>query len=49
MSKKHFVRAAALVRSLSTEYDKETARFVFIQLFSVEPRFDEERFRKACE
>lgn len=50
MTKKHFEYAAEIVANLESPYDRETATAVFIRLFyRYNDRFDEDRFRKACE
>lgn len=49
MTKKHFEAAAEIVKAVEIQSEAEKAAQYYIQLFrSFNPRFDEDRFRKAC-
>lgn len=47
MQKKHFEQAARIVREAQTA-DRRTFATAFLALFSDAPRFDAERFWRAC-
>lgn len=52
MTKKNYERAAEIVRRMyadPTDWHATVVREAFVTLFKVEPRFNVERFRRACE
>jgi len=50
MTKKDYENAARIVQELTTAVNREAATWAFVRLFEDDsPRFDEARFRRACE